>query len=105
MRLPNDILYKLLRNELNENVCRNRGYILCGFPRTFKDAQNVFLIRPKKFDDEGNEIEEDEPELEEGEEKSFEGYIRDEAIFPQHTILLDADDSFLIDRAKNLDQS
>lgn len=42
---------------MNENVCRNRGYILSGFPRTFKDAQYVFLIREKKFDEDGAEIE------------------------------------------------
>lgn len=38
IRLPNDILYKLLKISLTENACRNRGYILDGFPRTFKDA-------------------------------------------------------------------
>ena len=38
VRLPNDILYRILRERLNENDCRNRGYILEGFPRTFKDA-------------------------------------------------------------------
>jgi adenylate kinase family enzyme len=67
IRLPDDILYKLLRLALNENSCRNRGYILDGYPRNFKDACEVFLRRKKKFDEEGNPIEEDEPELEEGE--------------------------------------
>jgi adenylate kinase family enzyme len=38
VRLPNEILYKCLRMKLNENDCRNRGYILSGFPRTYKDA-------------------------------------------------------------------
>jgi len=38
IRIPNDILYKLLQIHLNRNDCRNRGYILDGFPRTFKDA-------------------------------------------------------------------
>lgn len=38
VRFPNEILYKLLRMKLRENACRNRGYILDGFPRTFKDA-------------------------------------------------------------------
>jgi len=67
IRIPDDILYKLLRIELNENACRNRGFILDGFPRNYKDACEVFLVRKKKFDEEGNLIEEDEPELEEGE--------------------------------------
>lgn len=51
--------------------------MLAGYPRNYDDACYTFLIRPKKFDEEGNEIEEDEPELEEGEKKSFEGYIPD----------------------------
>jgi adenylate kinase family enzyme len=61
-----------------ENDCRNRGYILDGFPRNYKDAQNIFLKRVQKFDEEGNPIEDDEPELDEGEEKSWEGYVIDE---------------------------
>jgi len=36
----------------------------------------------------GEEVEEDEPELEEGEEKSYEGYIPNPDIFPKSFILL-----------------
>jgi hypothetical protein len=78
-----------LRIRLNENECRNRGYVLAGYPRNYDDACYTFLIRPKKFDEDGNEIEEDEPELEEGEKKSFEGYIPDPQIFPSHVVLFD----------------
>jgi len=59
------------------------------------------LTRPKKFVD-GREVEEDEPELEEGEEKSYEGYINNQDIFPSSVIVLKADDKFLIDRVKGL---
>lgn len=38
IRIPDEIIYKLLRLRLAENDCRNRGYILDGFPRTFKDC-------------------------------------------------------------------
>lgn len=38
IRIPDDILYKLLIDHLRRNACRNRGYILDGYPRTFKDA-------------------------------------------------------------------
>lgn len=102
IRLPDDILYKLLKIVLTENSCRNRGYILDGYPRTYKDACEVFLYRPKKFDEDGNEIDEEEPELEEGEEKSFEGYIPNPDIFPSHVLVLNGDDDFLINRVKNL---
>lgn len=43
IRLPDEILYKLLKLKLTENDCRNRGYILDGYPRTYKDACEVFL--------------------------------------------------------------
>ena len=104
IRLPDDILYKLLKIALQENACRNRGYILDGYPRTFKDACEVFLRRTKKFDEEGNEIEEEEPELEEGEEKSYEGYEPNPDIFPSNVLVMNGDDSFLIERVKNLSE-
>lgn len=47
VRLPTEFLYKLLRERLNQNDCRNRGYILDGFPRSFEDCQHVFLIKKK----------------------------------------------------------
>mmetsp|Transcript_5233 Transcript_5233/g.3955 ORF Transcript_5233/g.3955 Transcript_5233/m.3955 type:complete len:107 (+) Transcript_5233:1429-1749(+) len=82
VRLPDNILYRLLKARLSENECRNRGYILSGYPRTYEDACYVFMVKQKKFDEEGNEVEEDEPELEEGEKKSFQGYIPDQNIYP-----------------------
>jgi adenylate kinase len=87
---------------LTENACRNRGYILDGYPRTYKNACEVFLQKIKKFDEEGNEIEEEEPELEEGEEKSYENYEPNKAIFPSSVVLIKGDDDFLINRVKNL---
>lgn len=60
-----------MREKLGENACRNRGYILDGYPRTYSDSQQVFLVRKKKMikDEEGNEIpdpdDQDEPEEEE----------------------------------------
>lgn len=38
VRLTDDLLYRVLKLKLAENDCRNRGYILDGFPRTYKDA-------------------------------------------------------------------
>jgi hypothetical protein len=62
------------------------------------------MIRPKKIVD-GEEVEEDEPELEEGEEKSYEGYINNKDIFPSSILVLKADDDFLINRVKQLSES
>jgi len=41
--VPDELLWQMLKLKLGENDCRNRGYILDGFPRTYKDAQNTFL--------------------------------------------------------------
>lgn len=104
VRLPDEILFKILRIRLTENDCRNRGYILDGFPRNYKQAQEVFLYRPKKLDENGEEIVEDEPELEEGEEKSYDGFVIREDIFPKSFILLDAkesNDNLLLKRVKD----
>ena len=102
IRLPDEILYKLLRMKLNENACRNRGYVLDGYPRTFKNAQYVFLVRRKKINEDGEEVEEEDEEPEEGEEKNFDKYIPDEAIFPSSVIVLKGDDDYLIQRVKEL---
>ena len=60
------------------------------------------MKRVVQYDEEGNAIEEDEPELEEGEEKSFEGYILDKTIAPTSTIVLKQQHDFLLNRVKNL---
>lgn len=36
VRLPDELIYEYLRKRLAENDCRNRGYVLDGFPRTYK---------------------------------------------------------------------
>lgn len=45
IRLPDELIYQLLKLRLNENDCRNRGYVLDGYPRTYKDAQNMWLVK------------------------------------------------------------
>lgn len=103
-RIKDDILYDLLKRNLQENSKRNRGYILEGYPRTFKDACYVFLKRaPPKLDENGEEIEEEEEEeLEEGQEKDFSKYIKNEFIFPGSSILIDGTDEDLIARVRAL---
>jgi adenylate kinase family enzyme len=81
---------------LNENECRNRGYVLDGYPRTFKDAQYVFLTKQKKLNEDGEWVEEEDEEQEEGEEKNFDKYIPDTAIYPSNILVLRGEDDFLI---------
>jgi adenylate kinase len=42
-RLPDELLYKILKRMLKENICRNRGYILDGYPRSHQDCDGVFM--------------------------------------------------------------
>lgn len=102
VRVPDDFLYKLLKLKLNENDCRNRGYILDGYPRTYKDSQFTFLKKVIKYDEEGEEVAEESEELEEGEEKTFDNYIKNDDIFPGSTIVLTGSNDDLIKRVKEL---
>lgn len=100
VRLPDEILYKLLKIRLNENACRNRGYILDGYPRTFKDGQYIFLTKMKIKNEDGEWVEVEDEEQEEGEDKNFDKYIPDAAIFPSSVLILKGEDDFLIQRIK-----
>lgn len=90
---------------MTKNACRNRGYILDGYTRTYKDAQHCFLNRPIKYNEDGEVEEPEEEELEEGQEKNFDGYIVDQAIVPKSCIVLTGSDADLIKRVKNLPEN
>ena len=105
IRLPDDILYRLLKIRLNENACKNRGYILDGYPRTYVDAQNIFLKPPKTMMVDGEEVDFEEPELEEDQQKDWTPYLKDEDILPSSCIVLDGADEELIDRVRQLPES
>jgi adenylate kinase len=97
IRIPEEFLFKIFQKWLAFNASRNRGYILDGFPRTYKGAQELFLVKPVKEGDD----EEAPPDEEEG-EKSYEGFIPDESIFPSSAIYLSGEDAKLNERIKNL---
>lgn len=100
--IPDDLLWAVLNLKLSENDCRNRGYILDGFPRRYKGAQNSFMKKVIKYDEDGAAIEEDEEELPEGEEPSFENHIKDDSIFPGSVVVLEGRDEDLISRVREL---
>lgn len=113
IRIPDNIMYTLLKKHLNHNDCRNRGYILDGYPRTFFDAQHCFLKTPDLGEDEEFELEDDEVSIDEkdpetGENKkikSFKGYVVDNNIIPSSCIVLNGDDKFLLDRIRDMPES
>jgi len=76
---------------------------LDGYPRTYTDAQYCFLKKEIQLDEDGQPMEDDEEEeLEEGQQKTFEGYIKDMDIFPSSCIVLEGKDSELIKRVREL---
>lgn len=115
VRLPEKYLYRLMKQKLVENANRNRGYILDGYPRSFRDAQYVFLKRVFKETvnedgeveveeaDENDEIEEDIVD-EDGNlvEKNFDKYAPDENLMPDTIILLDGKENLISRRVKEL---
>jgi adenylate kinase len=115
VRLPERYLYKIMKLKLKENACRNRGYILDGYPRSQRDSQYVFLKRVfKQTVNEDGDVEVEEPEendeIEEDEidedgnvkQKNFDKYAPDEELIPDSIILLEGDENFIRRRVKEL---
>ena len=77
IRVPDDLLQECLKLKLGENDCRNRGYILDGYPRVYRGAQNSFLKKIIQYDENGEVIEDEEEELPEGELPGFDKHEKD----------------------------
>ncbi len=72
MKLPDDILYRLLKLQINSAACLNKGFILDGYPRNMNDAKNIFLQKVENYQAPG-----------EGEEQPpFPGFQINKDIFP-----------------------
>ena len=86
-KLPDDIIIKLIRRKLKMNICLNRGYILDGYPRGYKNAKELF------YEDTDESKSPDEPDK----------YKLLTDILPNSIIRLDkCSDTFLINRMKKL---
>lgn len=56
-KLPDELIVKILKRRLRDNICRNRGYILDGYPRGFNDSQSAFVeIDQDKPDEDPNKV-------------------------------------------------
>ncbi|CAI2387186.1 unnamed protein product [Moneuplotes crassus] len=62
VRLPDHHLHTLTKIKLNENVCRNRGFILDGFPKTYVAMCHSFLKKKLKPEAEEPAEEKKKPE-------------------------------------------
>ena len=85
-RVPEDLVAKAFRHVLSQNSCRNRGYVLDGWPINYETAKQVFMTSVEE-----EENEEEEPKLE-----------LDESLLPQSVVVLEGEDTQLIQRVKAL---
>eukprot|EP00742_Colponemidia_sp_Colp-10_P000791 GILJ01000857.1.p1 GENE.GILJ01000857.1~~GILJ01000857.1.p1 ORF type:complete len:699 (-),score=133.23 GILJ01000857.1:66-2090(-) len=109
-RIPDELLIRIFQWRLKDNVCRNRGYVLDGYPRTHNDAKVLFTqVQPEPIPGSDSDLE-DEEEAEEVPEDEEDGVKekKDEVNFvalPNHVILLKASDEFLRTRVQELPQA
>lgn len=48
--MSDELVYRLAKLKLKENLLRNKGYILEGYPRTYADCQNMFYTEMNTHD-------------------------------------------------------
>ncbi|XP_067590780.1 adenylate kinase 7 isoform X3 [Pseudorca crassidens] len=88
-RLEDEYIIRFIREKLKSMPCKNQGYILDGFPKTYDQAKDLF-----------NQEEEEEEEEARGKRFPF-----DKLIIPEFVCSLDASDEFLKERVMNLPES
>lgn len=91
-RIPEDFLMKLIKMRLSKNDCMNRGYLLYGVPKTYKQAELIFKMLPAV--EEGQE----EPD-EETTEK-----ILNKEMAPNSVVVLEGSDEFLMEIVRGLSE-
>ncbi|KAL8431232.1 hypothetical protein ACSSS7_005431 [Eimeria intestinalis] len=57
VRLEGESMAKLFRARLSQNVCRYRGFVLDGYPKSYEECTSLFL-KPKRRADAGDSAEE-----------------------------------------------
>merc|ERR1719198_2823521 len=67
-QLPVKVVSKHIKNKLQSNVCRYRGYILESYPLSYEEAEQLFTEREKTGDEGEEEEEEEEAQEDPGEE-------------------------------------
>ncbi|CAG9315201.1 unnamed protein product [Blepharisma stoltei] len=97
-RIPDKTLIKGFKLILKKNPCRNRGYVLDGWPKNYEQTWKLFKIKPPP-----KEGEEEEEEDEENPDASK--LVVDTSIYAESLILFQGSDDFLINRVKALPES
>ncbi|XP_066883906.1 adenylate kinase 7 isoform X2 [Kogia breviceps] len=85
-RLEDEYIIRFIKEKLKSMPCKNQGYILDGFPKTYDQAKDLF-------------------NKEEEEEARGKMFPFDKLIIPEFVCSLDASDEFLKERVMNLPES
>nr|XP_008505197.1 PREDICTED: adenylate kinase 7 [Equus przewalskii] len=88
-QLEDQYIIRFIKEKLKSMPCRNQGYVLDGFPKTYDQAKDLF-----------NQEDEEEEEEVRGKMLPF-----DRLIIPEFVCALDASDEFLKERVMNLPES
>jgi adenylate kinase len=105
-RIPDDIVAEAIRWRLNAGQCRNRGYVLDGWPKTYEQAKLLFMKRTlKASEEEEEEVNEAGSQSGEGEGPAVSKPLQydetlDADIFPQSVVFLRSEDEYLHERVK-----
>ncbi|XP_045067118.1 adenylate kinase 7-like [Coregonus clupeaformis] len=87
-RLSDRLVYRIMRDKLNSTPCRNHGFVLDGFPKSYDQAKEIF------YDE---DMEPDYPR------SKMPAYNK--KIIPEFIFSLEASDDFLKERVQNLPES
>lgn len=103
-RIPEDIINEAVRWRLNRNDCQNRGYVLDGYPKNYKQAYEVFVHTPPapvKKAPTGDD-EEEAPAEEEEEAAAALKPVLQTNIYPESVVSLRSSDIMLKRRSRAL---
>ncbi|MCI4382988.1 hypothetical protein PGIGA_G00021220 [Pangasianodon gigas] len=82
-RLDGQYIIQIMKDKLKTKPCRNQGFVLDGFPKTYEQAKELFYAEDNKATDERSNVK----------------------IIPDFVFSLDATDEFLKERVLNLPES
>uniref|UniRef100_A0A3B4YGR6 Adenylate kinase 7a n=1 Tax=Seriola lalandi dorsalis TaxID=1841481 RepID=A0A3B4YGR6_SERLL len=80
-RLADHLVFDILQEKLNSKPCRNQGFVLDGFPKTYEQAKMIFI---------------------ENQDTMVKTPVYNTKITPEHVIALEASDDFLTKRVQGL---
>lgn len=103
-RIPVDMIATMVKNKLKSSACRNKGFVLDGFPQTLEQAQKLFKAELKDGEEEEPEDEpaEEFQDGEDGQPAPPKKIKVDEAVFPSYIVSLDCTEDVARQRFKEI---